>query len=430
MVLGAAVCVLLLGAGAARGQATRFAVIGDYGAAGAPEADVAALVKSWSPAFIVTTGDNNYDNGAAATIDTNIGKYYHDFIYPYTGSYGAGASENRFFPCLGNHDWVATNAQPYLDYFALPGIERYYDFVRGPVHFYALDVDPHEPDGIDSNSVQAVWLKGRLAASPEQWKIVYMHHSPYSSCSRHGSYPVLQWPYARWGASAVFSGHDHTYERISQSGIPYFVNGLGGKSIYAFTTPVPGSQVRFNGDYGAMLVDADADSVIFRFITRAGAVADRYGLYRPDTAAVGLAGAWNLLSLPMLTGRTPTAVLFPGAISRAFVFRGGDFVIVDSLEPGEGFWLKFPGPQTAAITGDSLLSATVTLAKGWNIVGGLSVPVPAASLVQDPPGNLMTPFYAYRGTYLTADTLQPGSGYWVRAAQGGTIFLTAPGSVK
>src|SRR3990172_1293347 len=73
-------------------SSVHFAVIGDYGSAGKAELDVANQVKSWNPDFIVTTGDNNYDSGSASTIDANIGQYYHDFIFPYTGSYGAGAA--------------------------------------------------------------------------------------------------------------------------------------------------------------------------------------------------------------------------------------------------------------------------------------------------------------------------------------------------
>src|ERR1041385_3886659 len=106
-------------------QSIRFAVIGDYGFAGQPELDVSNLVKSWNPDFVITTGDNNYENGAASTIDQNIGQYYHEFISPYTGAYGSGDTVNRFFPSLGNHDWVTTGATPYLNYFTLPGNERY-----------------------------------------------------------------------------------------------------------------------------------------------------------------------------------------------------------------------------------------------------------------------------------------------------------------
>jgi hypothetical protein len=79
-------------------SATRFAVIGDYGLEGQPEADVAELVKGWNPDFVITTGDNNYDVGAADTIDANIGQYYHRFIFNYQGSYGSGSSTRQFFP--------------------------------------------------------------------------------------------------------------------------------------------------------------------------------------------------------------------------------------------------------------------------------------------------------------------------------------------
>ncbi|MCH7761181.1 metallophosphoesterase, partial [candidate division TA06 bacterium] len=81
-----------------------FAIIGDYGSEGTNEEDVANLVKSWNPDFVITAGDNNYSDGEASTIDPNIGQYYHEFIYPYLGSYGPGATTNRFFPTLGNHD--------------------------------------------------------------------------------------------------------------------------------------------------------------------------------------------------------------------------------------------------------------------------------------------------------------------------------------
>src|SRR6185436_2129527 len=142
-----------------------FAVIGDYGSGSADEAAVASLVAGWNPEIVVTVGDNNYPLGEQATIDDHIGQFYSAFIHPYTGAYGPGATVNRFFPSLGNHDWYTAGAVPYLAYFTLPGNERYYDFVRGPVHFFALDSDPNEPDGVTSTSIQGQWLKAKLAAS-------------------------------------------------------------------------------------------------------------------------------------------------------------------------------------------------------------------------------------------------------------------------
>lgn len=259
----------------------RFAIIGDYGWAGPPEADVAALVQSWNPDFLVTTGDNNYFFGEAATIDQNVGQYYHDFIFPYLGGYGAGADINRFFPAPGNHDWLSpTGLHPYLDYFTLPGNERYYDFEwgGGRVHFFIVDSDDHEPDGITSTSIQAAWLKGQLDLSTAAWNVILMHHAPYSSASVHGSTPALQWPYGEWGADVVLAGHDHDYERLEVNGLPYFVNGLGGMpTIYEFADPpLPESQIRYNGDWGAQLVEVYSNVMVLTFITRAEQVIDVY----------------------------------------------------------------------------------------------------------------------------------------------------------
>ncbi|WP_177204600.1 metallophosphoesterase [Hymenobacter arizonensis] len=260
-------------------HAQRFAAIGDYGHASNSEEQVAELVKSWKPEFVITLGDNNYEQGAASTIDENIGRYYHEFIGAYRGRYGSGAATNRFFPSLGNHDTYTRHGQPYLDYFSLPGNERYYDYVRGDVHFFVLNSDPSERDGTGSTSRQAQWLKAEMAASRSRWKIVYFHHPPYSS-GTHGSSPNMRWPFREWGASLVLAGHDHHYERLVVDGLTYCVNGLGGRSIYGTTVALPGSQVRYNADYGAQLIEASADSLRLRFITHTGKLVDAFTLHQ------------------------------------------------------------------------------------------------------------------------------------------------------
>lgn len=267
------------------GAGTRVAVIGDYGQAGQPEADVAALIDRWGVEAIVTAGDNNYMDGAADTIDVNIGQYYHAYIAPYHGSYGAGAGataqENRFFPALGNHDWYTPGAQPYFDYFTLPGNERYYTVRRGPIEFFILDTDQHEPDGYAVDSAQAQWLRDQLAASDAPWQIVVMHYPPYSSSAYHGSDRVVQWPFAAWGADAVIAGHDHLYERVQADGLPYFVNGAGGKDLYPFKPwPVHSSTVRYNQDYGAQLINATAQCLNMSFFSRAEVLIDSVTLRR------------------------------------------------------------------------------------------------------------------------------------------------------
>ncbi len=266
----------------AQSDTVRFAVIGDYGVDSGAERDVADLVKSWNPDFVITLGDNNYFDGAASTIDANIGKYYQNFIFPYTGAYGNGATTNRFFPSLGNHDWITAGAIPYLDYFVLPNNERYYDFVQGPVHFFVVDSDPNEPDGNTSTSVQGNWLEDRVSNSTDPWKLVYFHHPSYSS-GEHGSTPWMQWPFQQWGATAVLSGHDHDYERVILNGFPYFVTGSGGASLRTFGTPVVGSEVRFNTDHGAMLVTASGTQITFQFTNRASTLIDSYTIMNSAT---------------------------------------------------------------------------------------------------------------------------------------------------
>jgi tartrate-resistant acid phosphatase type 5 len=256
----------------------RFVAIGDYGWSGPAEERTAELVNAFQPDFVITTGDNNYPYGEAATIDENIGRYFHAFIAPYRGRFGEGAEENRFFPSLGNHDWASLGAQPYLDYFSLPNNERYYQIVRGNVQLFALDSDVQEPDGTTVDSKQAHWLEALLGAATVPWRVVFFHHPPYSSSNVHGSSPGMRWPFAEWGASIVYSGHDHTYERLDVDGFPYIVNGVGGKELYGIGEPLPQSLVTHSDVHGLVLVTATATEFVSRFLDERGQELDVFRL--------------------------------------------------------------------------------------------------------------------------------------------------------
>ena len=267
----------------------KFAAFGDYGYTPSPGLEeVADLVNAHEVDLIITTGDNSYNPSG---IDDNVGQFYSDWIGDYQGTYGPGADVNKFFPALGNHDYTDSDATPdngiteYSEYFpTLPGDgiatsatsnpPYYYDFVVGPVHFFAIDSDDPgigAPAGSrDPNGTQGQWLQAQLAASDSQWKVVYDHHPPYSSGS-HGSTTEMRWPFEEWGATAFLSGHDHTYERVirddNNDGVDfaYIVTGAGGKSLYNFGTPVDGSEVRYNADFGSVIATADSDGITFDF---------------------------------------------------------------------------------------------------------------------------------------------------------------------
>jgi tartrate-resistant acid phosphatase type 5 len=300
------VLVLALAFGASmHGEVVQFAIIGDYGVDNGNELAVANLVKTnFQPSFVVTVGDNNYLG--ASEIDRAIGKYYHEFIGNYAGSYGAGASSNRFFPALGNHDWEsATGYSAYLNYFTLPGNERYYEFVRGPVHFFVLNSDNPEPDGTTATSAQALWLSNRLRAATSPWRIVIAQDPPYSSIMPASR---MRWPFQPWGASLVVSGHAHHYERISRDTFPYIVNGAGGASLVGFGNVTTGSVVRYSEAHGAMKVVATETNITYEFwsVAGGGTVIDRFVQTRP---ILSVARSNNTLTLSWPTNDTTGVVL-------------------------------------------------------------------------------------------------------------------------
>jgi tartrate-resistant acid phosphatase type 5 len=267
----------------------RFAIIGDFGnrTSSGAEADVAAMVSGWNPEFVITTGDNRYEGD---DYNADVGQFYCEFMADaQSGSFCSGneSAINRFFPSLGNHDYTdGGGVNEYLDYFTLPGTgvantsgdKRYYDFVKGPVHFFVLDSQAARRTYNNTKVAQQNWLQTQLAASTARWNIVYFHHPAYTSGMSAVS-TVMQWPFASWGADVVLAGHDHVYERIATQGITYFINGLGGDILGTFLeTPVSGSQVRYSDDHGAMLVNASDTAITFKLFSRTDGLVDTYTL--------------------------------------------------------------------------------------------------------------------------------------------------------
>lgn len=268
------------------------AVIGDYGDDDDNTRAVADLIKSWSPDAIVTTGDNDYSDGAFAGtfegLDLAVGQYFHEFIGDYMGESGPGGAVNRFFPTPGDHDWGDTCDDPsglddYLAYFTLPGgnsgNERYYDFRVGDIHFFSIhSLDGCEPDGVTEDSAQATWVRDAALASDAAFKIAYFHNPPYSSGARHiGRGAHMRWPFDEWGFDLVLSGDDHIYERVERDGVIYVVNGLGGVELHEFVeTPVEDSLRRYADQFGALRLDVFDDRIIGCFFNVDGALIDTF----------------------------------------------------------------------------------------------------------------------------------------------------------
>jgi 3',5'-cyclic AMP phosphodiesterase CpdA len=87
--------------------------------------------------------------------------------------------------------------------------------------------------GLDSNEVddpdQLAWLERTLASSTDRWRIVMLHHPPYSA-GYQGSRGDVRRAFAplfeRYGVQLVLSGHDHDYQRSKPiNGVTYVVSG-------------------------------------------------------------------------------------------------------------------------------------------------------------------------------------------------------------
>lgn len=148
------------------------------------------------------------------------------------------------------------------------------------------------------------------------------------------------------------------------------------------------------------------------------------------TAALSLpvAEGWNLLSMPLVPDDSTVAAIYPTATSAAFTYQAG-YQSQSAVSPGKGYWLKFGSAQSVNLDGGILAADTVEVSQGWNIVGTISAPVPVSSIASEPGGIVTSSFFGYDAGYFTADTLQPGYGYWVKAGSAGALILqSSPGA--
>jgi hypothetical protein len=81
--------------------------------------------------------------------------------------------------------------------------------------------------------------------------------------------------FIKYGVDAVFSGHDHVYERVQpQKGIYYFTEGSSGQLRNGDLAKTNMTQKGFDTDRTFMLVEVAGDELYFQTLTRAGATVD------------------------------------------------------------------------------------------------------------------------------------------------------------
>ena len=265
-----------------------FLLVGDWGRHGhhhqSRVADqMARTAQAVGSRFIVSVGDNFYENGVESVSDP---QWQSSFESVYTAS----SLQTPWQVILGNHDYCG-NVQAQLDYtgqsrrWQLPA--RYYmEVVPLPdgakAAFYYLDTSPFiqkyygtrvRVDGQDSQA-QLDWLDAKLAASTAEWNIVIGHHPIYTPQStEHGHdqpdliarlNPILQ----KHNVPIYVCGHDHVLQAVKMDDISYVCTGAGSETYQ----PGPVTRGGFaSGAHGFMVARLSGKRLDYALVDETGA---------------------------------------------------------------------------------------------------------------------------------------------------------------
>jgi hypothetical protein len=143
--------------------------------------------------------------------------------------------------------------------------------------------------------------------------------------------------------------------------------------------------------------------------------------------AVPVQSMWNLLSLPARVDDPSITTVFPGASSAAFGYTAAQgYQTEDSAHQGIGYWLKFPSARVLDVAGFTVLDETLDVAEGWNLIGGISVPVPVSAITTIPSGIIDSKFFGFEGNYRELVELSPGKAYWIKTKSSGKLIIRHP----
>jgi tartrate-resistant acid phosphatase type 5 len=231
--------------------------LGDWGRRGsgrqrAVANAMATAAKAAASRFVISVGDNFYENGVQSATDDHWKASFED-VY-------AAALQTPWYAVLGNHDHRGS-AQAQVDYarasprWRMPG--RFYR-VSGAQHgapqldLFFLDTtalvlgySPASPPALQrAAAAQLGWLDAELGRSRAAWKLVVGHHPVHSGGSGHGDTPALVAKVKplldTHGVQAYLNGHDHNLQHVRRGSIDYV--GTGAESAVRAVRPIEGTR--------------------------------------------------------------------------------------------------------------------------------------------------------------------------------------------
>jgi predicted phosphodiesterase len=193
------------------------AAVGDVGDSGSREdataAAIAALGADQPYDALMLLGDNVYPSGDPARLPATV-------FRPFAAAFDEGT---ELLAILGNHDVMQGHGDEQMAALGMPG--RWWQRRIDDVLIIGLDSTDIE------NEAQLRFLDNALAETDATWRIVLLHHPPYSAgyqgssqAARDAVSPIAE----RHGVQLVLSGHDHDYQRSKMiEGVTYIVSGAG-----------------------------------------------------------------------------------------------------------------------------------------------------------------------------------------------------------
>ena len=223
----------------------------------APRDDAAA------PLTFLVYGDDRSNHAAHAAVVQAMREVPSDFLIHTGDLVAAGGSaeewqtffeieapllrERSLFAALGNHELYDDSAgASFARYFGWSpeagAAPRVYGTARvGSVRLFWIN-GMHAWD----SGEERAWLEGELARADAEpglvWRIVVVHHSPWSSGPHgpnerlvDGRVPELL---AAHHVQLLLAGHDHLYERGDAGAIKYVISGGAGAPLYRMGQPM------------------------------------------------------------------------------------------------------------------------------------------------------------------------------------------------
>ncbi len=241
------------------GSFARIAFYGDTRSNPEIHKQIVAAIAKHSPQIVFHTGDLNSKGTQQSEYDSFL-----QIILPLS-------SKSEFWPVRGNHE---KSLELFTDNFPALNGKSYNTLVSDCIRYIILDSVIDLKPGSD----QYKWLGTALADSLP--KIVLLHHPVFSS-GEHGDELGLQMYLpqllSKYSVKAVFSAHDHNYERSLYKDITYIVTGGGGAPFRNEKHDNPYSIV-FNKSNHYLIADRVKSNLEFRVYALDGSILDSFVL--------------------------------------------------------------------------------------------------------------------------------------------------------